>query len=94
MCYTALLYVTAVSGGNCQKKLSYLLDLITGEAGDKIVFPPEHWAATFRSHAQLVPEDGLYNLRWMTETYFWWSSACTVAPCERRPSTASSENPF
>ena len=30
-----------------------LLDLVTEQA-DEIVFPPERWAATFRSHAQLV----------------------------------------
>ena len=31
-----------------------LLDLITEEADNEIVFPPECWAATFRSHAQLI----------------------------------------
>ncbi len=31
-----------------------LLDLITEQAADEIVFPPERWAATFRSHAQLI----------------------------------------
>jgi putative transposase len=31
-----------------------LLDLITKQADDEIVFPPERWAATFRSHAQLI----------------------------------------
>jgi putative transposase len=31
-----------------------LLDLITKQADDEIVFPPEHWAATFRTHAQLI----------------------------------------
>jgi IS4 transposase len=31
-----------------------LLDLITEHADDEIVFPPERWAATFRSHAQLI----------------------------------------
>ena len=31
-----------------------LLDLVTEQADDDIVFPPERWAATFRSHAQLV----------------------------------------
>ncbi|MFN1127244.1 IS4 family transposase, partial [Halobacterium salinarum] len=31
-----------------------LLDLVTEQADDEIVFPPERWAATFRSHAQLV----------------------------------------
>ncbi|RAW44570.1 IS4 family transposase [Halorubrum sp. 48-1-W] len=31
-----------------------LLDLITEQADDEIVFPPERWAATFRSHAQLI----------------------------------------
>ncbi|RLM53134.1 IS4 family transposase [Halobellus sp. Atlit-31R] len=35
-----------------------LLDLVTEEADDEIVFPPERWAATFRSHAQLI----LYEL--------------------------------
>jgi putative transposase len=28
-----------------------LLDLVTEQADDEIVFPPERWAATFRSHA-------------------------------------------
>jgi len=31
-----------------------LLDLITEQADDEIVFPPERWAATFRSHARLI----------------------------------------
>ncbi|MBP1923989.1 hypothetical protein J2751_003037 [Halorubrum alkaliphilum] len=31
-----------------------LLDLVTEQADDEIVFPPERWAATFRSHVQLV----------------------------------------
>jgi putative transposase len=31
-----------------------LLDLVTEQAYDKIVFPPERWAVTFRSHAQLI----------------------------------------
>jgi putative transposase len=31
-----------------------LLDLVTEQADDEIVFPSERWAATFRSHAQLV----------------------------------------
>jgi len=31
-----------------------LLDLVTEHAEDDIVFPPERWAATFRSHAQLI----------------------------------------
>ncbi len=31
-----------------------LLDLATEQADDEIVFPPERWAATFRSHAQLI----------------------------------------
>ena len=31
-----------------------LLDLVTEQAADEIVFPPERWAATFRSHAQLI----------------------------------------
>ncbi|MFC7209313.1 transposase [Natronoarchaeum sp. GCM10025321] len=31
-----------------------LLDLVTEQAGDGIVFPTERWAATFRSHAQLI----------------------------------------
>jgi putative transposase len=35
-----------------------LLDLITEQADDEIVFPPERWAATFRSHVQLI----LYEL--------------------------------
>jgi putative transposase len=29
-------------------------DLVTEEADSKIVFTPERWAATFRSHAQLI----------------------------------------
>ena len=35
-----------------------LLDLVTEQAGDGIVFPTERWAATFRSHAHLI----LYEL--------------------------------
>ena len=35
-----------------------LLDLLTDVADDEIVFPPERWAATLRSHAQLL----LYRL--------------------------------
>jgi putative transposase len=31
-----------------------LLDLVTEQAEEEIVFPPERWAATFRSHAQLI----------------------------------------
>jgi IS4 transposase len=31
-----------------------LLDLVTDVADEEIVFPPERWAATFRSHAQLL----------------------------------------
>ncbi len=31
-----------------------LLDLVTEQADDEIVFPPERWAATFRSHAQVI----------------------------------------
>jgi putative transposase len=31
-----------------------LLDLVTEEAVDEAVFPPERWAATFRSHAKLI----------------------------------------
>ena len=31
-----------------------LLDLVTEQADEEIVFPPERWAATFRSHAQLI----------------------------------------
>nr|ASK38347.1 hypothetical protein [Halorubrum lacusprofundi] len=31
-----------------------LLGLVTEVADDEIVFPPERWAATFRSHAQLI----------------------------------------
>ncbi|ELY59308.1 IS4 family transposase [Natronococcus jeotgali] len=31
-----------------------LLDLVTEQAADEIVFPPERWAATFRSHAQII----------------------------------------
>jgi IS4 transposase len=34
-----------------------LLDLVTEEADDELVFPPERWAATFRSHAQLILRD-------------------------------------
>jgi len=35
-----------------------LLALLTEHAADEIVFPPERWAATLRSHAQLL----LYRL--------------------------------
>ncbi|SIS15838.1 hypothetical protein SAMN05421752_11547 [Natronorubrum thiooxidans] len=35
-----------------------LLSLIIEHADDDLVFPPERWAATFRSHAQLI----LYRL--------------------------------
>ena len=31
-----------------------LLNLVTEQADDEIVFPPERWAATFRSHAQFI----------------------------------------
>ena len=31
-----------------------LLDLVTEQADDEVVFPTERWAATFRSHAQLI----------------------------------------
>ena len=31
-----------------------LLDLVSEYAADEAVFPPERWAATFRSHAQLI----------------------------------------
>ncbi|ELY59280.1 transposase (ISH8) [Natronococcus jeotgali DSM 18795] len=31
-----------------------LLDLVTEQADDELVFPPERWSATFRSHAQLI----------------------------------------
>jgi len=31
-----------------------LLDLVTEHAADHLVFPPERWAATFRSLAQLI----------------------------------------
>jgi len=31
-----------------------LLDLVSEYAADDTVFPPERWAATFRSHAQLI----------------------------------------
>jgi len=31
-----------------------LIDLVTEQTDDGIVFPPERWAATFRSHAQLI----------------------------------------
>ena len=31
-----------------------LLDLVTEQADEEMVFPPERWAATFRSHAQLI----------------------------------------
>jgi len=34
-----------------------LLDLVTEQADDEIVFPPERWAATFRSHAQLILQE-------------------------------------
>jgi putative transposase len=35
-----------------------LLDLVSEHATDEAVFPSERWAATFRSHAQLI----LYEL--------------------------------
>ncbi len=31
-----------------------LLDLVTEQDADEIVFPPERWVATFQSHAQLI----------------------------------------
>ena len=31
-----------------------LLDLVTEQADDELVFPTERWAATFRLHAQLI----------------------------------------
>ena len=31
-----------------------LSDLVTGQTDDEIVFPPERWAATFRSHAPFI----------------------------------------
>ncbi len=31
-----------------------LLALVTEQTDNEIVFPPERWAATFRSHAQLI----------------------------------------
>jgi len=31
-----------------------LSDLVTEQADDEMVFPPERWAATFRSHDQLI----------------------------------------
>ncbi|OYR38541.1 hypothetical protein DJ81_17650 [Halorubrum sp. Hd13] len=31
-----------------------MLDLVTDQADEEIVFPTERWAATFRSHAQLI----------------------------------------
>ena len=34
-----------------------LLDLVTEYAEDDAVFPPERWAATFRSHAQFILHD-------------------------------------
>jgi putative transposase len=34
-----------------------LLDLVTDHADDEAVFPPERWAATFRSHAQLILQE-------------------------------------
>ncbi len=34
-----------------------LLDLVTEQADDELVFPPERWAATFRSHAQLILQE-------------------------------------
>ncbi|MFC7192920.1 hypothetical protein ACFQL7_26040 [Halocatena marina] len=30
------------------------MDLVTEQADNEIVFPPERWAATFRSHTQLI----------------------------------------
>lgn len=34
-----------------------LLDLVTEQADEEIVFPQERWAATFRSHAQLILQE-------------------------------------
>ena len=34
-----------------------LLDLVSDQADDDIVFPPERWAATFRSLAQLILQE-------------------------------------
>jgi hypothetical protein len=31
-----------------------LFDLVTEQADDELVFPTERWAATFRSHSQLI----------------------------------------
>jgi IS4 transposase len=39
-----------------------LLDLITEHAPDDAVFPPERWAATFRSHAQLILRELSHHL--------------------------------
>lgn len=36
-----------------------LLNLVRDQAAEEIVFPPERWAATFRSHSQLI----LHELR-------------------------------
>jgi len=36
-----------------------LLGLVIEHADDGVVFPPERWAATFRSHAQII----LHELR-------------------------------
>jgi hypothetical protein len=33
------------------------LDLVTEQGDDEIVFPPERWAATVRSHAQLILQE-------------------------------------
>jgi len=34
-----------------------LLDLVTEYAENDAVFPPERWAASFRSHAQLILQE-------------------------------------
>jgi hypothetical protein len=34
-----------------------LLNVVTDHADDEAVFPPERWAATFRSHAQLILQE-------------------------------------
>jgi len=38
-----------------------LLGLVIEHADDGVVFPPERWAATFRSHAQLILRE-LWNI--------------------------------
>ena len=48
-----------------------LLRLVTEVADDEIVFPPERWAAIFRSHAQLISQNSVSS--WDTRHSHCWS---------------------